>query len=399
MALDPGAFPGLIAAGATLAGMAQALAGCVSVWRFRRQPGPGQQPGRKTGLPGHEAHTAPPVSVLKPLHGDEPLLEQALTSFCLQDYPVFQIVFGLQDPADPALHVIRRLRARFPDRDIAVVIDPTPHGTNRKVANLINMQAAAKHDILVISDSDIHVAPDYLRGVVATLAEPGTGLVTSLYAGLPANPGLAAQLGATQINHAFLPGTLMARGLGRDACLGATMAIRRETLDAVGGLASVMHELADDAVLGMRVNGLGLDVRLAPTVPATTVPETAMSDLFRHELRWGRTIQSLAPIGYALSALQYPIFWALLSVAFSGGAPWSLALFAAAWGLRAGAALFMDGVLRLASVAPIWLFPLRDVLSVTIILASYGSDNVHWRGQVLSATRPRFAPTFPPIEG
>ena len=127
-----------------------------------------------------------PVTVLKPLHGDEPLLEEALASVCRQDYPTWQVVFGVQDPADTALPVVRRLQARFPDCDIAVVVDPTTHGRNRKVANLINMLPAAKHDVLVIADSDVHVAPDWLRRLVAALEAPGVGLVTTIYTGLPA---------------------------------------------------------------------------------------------------------------------------------------------------------------------------------------------------------------------
>ena len=135
-----------------------------------------------------------PVTVLKPLHGDEPLLEEALASVCRQDYPAWQVVFGVQDAADTALPVVRRLQARFPDCDIAVVVDPTPHGPNRKVANLINMLPAAKHDVLVIADSDVHVAPDWLRRLVAALEGPGVGVVTTVYTGLagprppPPNP-------------------------------------------------------------------------------------------------------------------------------------------------------------------------------------------------------------------
>ena len=219
-----------------------------------------------------------PVTVLKPLHGDEPLLEEALASVCRQDYPTWQVVFGVQDRADTALPVVRRLRARFPDRDIAVVVDPTPHGPNRKVANLINMLPAAKHDVLVIADSDVHVAPDWLRRLVAALEGPGVGVVTTVYTGLPVHgplpptpsrkgrgseyrpppplagggwgEGALATLGAMQINHYFLPGALLARAMGRQDCLGATMMLRRETLERIGGFAALVDHLADDNVLG-----------------------------------------------------------------------------------------------------------------------------------------------------
>lgn len=361
----------LSAAGAVQAGM-----GWRAVSRFCRQAR--EAPAER-----------PAVTVLKPLHGDEPLLEQALASLCAQDYPRFQIVFGLQDPADPALHILRRLHERFPGVDMAVVVDPTPHGINRKVANLINMYPAARHDVLVIADSDVHTAPDYLDQLVASLHTPGTGLVTTLYAALPASATLAGVLGATGINHGFLPGALMARDLGRRDCLGATMCLRRGTLERIGGLRALSDHLADDAVLGHLVHRLGLGVALAATVPATTIPETSMPALFHHELRWARTIRSVAPVGFVLGALQHPLGWAALALALSEGALWAWLAFALVWAARAVAAAGIDRALRLTPGAPIWWLALRDLLSLAIMLASYGSNRVAWRGQQLHAIRPR----------
>ena len=331
----------------------------------------------------------PPITILKPLHGDEPLLEEALASFCAQDYPRFQIVFGLQDPSDPALHVLRRLRARFPQVDIAMVIDPAQHGINRKVSNLINMYPHAAHDLIVIADSDIHAPSGYLADLAAELTRPGVGLVTTLYTGLEASGSVAARLGAAQINHSFLPGALLARSLGRQDCLGATMALRRETLESVGGLHALVHHLADDAVLGRLVTARGERVALASTMPGTTVPELRVSHLFAHELRWGRTIHSLAPVGFALSSLQYPLFWAALAVVFSGVEPWTLALFGSAWLVRAAAMLGVDLALGISTAVSIWLLPLRDLLSVAVIIASYGGNRVAWRGHILHISSPR----------
>ena len=370
----------LLAAALAACGLVQALAGWRALARFcarRTARGP------ETALP--------PITVLKPLHGDEPMLEQALASFCAQDYPRFQIVFGLQDPADPALHVLRRLRARFPALDMSVVVDPTTHGANRKIANLINMYPSARHDTLVIADSDIHAAPDYLRHLAAALADERAGLVTTLYVGLPANTGLPARLGAAYINNSFLPGALMARALGRQDCLGATMALSRRMLERVGGLAALSAHLADDAVLGQLVTAQGLEVRLAHTIPSTTVPETGMLRLFTHELRWARTIRSLAPLGFVLSSVQYPMAWALLATALCGAAPWSLALLACVWLGRAALARRVDRLLQRAgalpgrSISPMWLVPVRDVLSVLVMLASYADNTVAWRGQILRA--------------
>jgi ceramide glucosyltransferase len=365
------------------AGVAQALAGYIAVRRFR-------------AVAGAEPAELPGVTVLKPLYGDEPLLEAALDSICAQDYPRFQVIFGIQDPADPARQVAERVRARFPERDVLVLVDNTADGANRKVANLINMLPSARHEVLVIADSDMHAAPDYLRRIAAALAEPGTGLVTTLYTGLPANRSLIGALGATGITHGFLPGALLARALGRQDCLGATMALRRDTLAAIGGLATLLHHLADDHLLGQLVRARGLAVRLAATIPATTVAEARPGDLFRHELRWGRTIQSLAPVEFALSAVQFPLAWALLALLGSGGQEWALALLLGAWAGRAGLARGIDATLRPSRIggavpAPVWLLPLRDLMSMAVLLASYGGDRVVWRGNVMRARADGFA--------
>ena len=357
------------------AGFAQAAAGWWTARRFAVAAPPPAGP-------------RPPMSVLKPLHGDEPMLEAALASICMQDYPCFQLVCGVQDPADPAIAVVRRLQARFPGCDIALVIDRTQHGENRKIGNLMNMLPAARHDVLVIADSDVHALPDYLTCLADTLALPGTGLVTTVYSGLPANRGLPARLGATAITHTFLPGALLARGLGRQDCLGATMALRRQTLMAIGGSAALVHHLADDNVLGRLVREHGLAVRLAHTVCATTVPETGLGTLFQHELRWARTIQALVPAEYAASSIQHPLAWAALAVLLSGGAAWTLAGFFLLWAGRAAAASGLEASLGLvpwglATHVPVWLLPLRDLLSMAVFAASYVSDRVEWRGQVL----------------
>jgi ceramide glucosyltransferase len=358
-------------------GLCQCLAGWILVIRFATQA--------KT-LPAR----LPPVTILKPLCGDEPLLEEALASCCCQTYPEFQIVFGVQDIADPALAVAHRLRDRFPRRDIAIVVDDTPHGPNRKVANLINMLPSARHDVLLISDSDLHVMPNYLERLVAALEVPGTGLVTAVFVGLAAHRGWPARLGATHISHTFLPGVLIARTMGRQDCLGSTVMLQRQVLEDIGGLQPLATQLAEDNVLGQRVRGLGLTVRLADTVTAVTVPEASFRSLWQHEIRWARTIRGLAPIAHAASAAQYPLFWATMAFLLSAGARWSVALFAFAWVVRATSARGIDRTLlpRLgghAFAAPYWLLPLRDALSVIETIASYWSDEVIWRGHKLTA--------------
>ena len=261
-------------------------------------------------------------------------------------------------------------------------------GRTHKIANIINMFPAAKHDVLVIADSDIHAAPDYLDQLVAGLQAPGVGLVTTLYSGRAATRTIAGALGAAQINQSFLTGALLARALGRQDCLGATMALTRATLDRVGGLAALANHLADDAVLGRLVTAEGMRVALAATIPATTVPETCVPALFQHELRWARTIQSLAPVEFALSIVQFPLFWAALALGLSGGEPWFWIAFSAAWATRGVIGHGIDRSLGVASGLAIWWMPLRDLLSVTVIVASYRTNRVAWRGQTLRAIPP-----------
>jgi ceramide glucosyltransferase len=393
-------------------GLVQLLAAVALVARFARAKSRSAYQTRPCPLT-LPADTPPPVSVLKPLHGDEPLLEEALASVFKQDYAAIQIVFGVQDAADSALPVVRRLQARFPDHDTAVVVDATDHGLNRKIANLMNMLPAAKHDLLVIADSDVHAAPDWLGRLVAALSAPGVGLVTTIYTGLPfflaravgrstasapailpcstargdrtLSRRLPALLGALQINQYFLPGALLARALGRQDCLGATMMLRRQTLDRVGGLRALVDHLADDNVLGRLVQRLGLAVALADTVPATTVPEASLGALWRHELRWARTIRALVPGQFAASVLQYPLAWATFGILLADGAPASLLWLGIVWGVRALASYGIDRALALAARSPLWLLPLRELLSLAVMVTSYAGRKVDWRGHKLEA--------------
>jgi ceramide glucosyltransferase len=360
-------------------GLVQCVAGLVAVMRFAAAPAPAPR-------------QLPPVTILKPLCGDEPLLGDALLSCVRQDYPVFQIIFGAQDAADPALAVVRDLKEKFPERDITVIVDSTVHGRNRKVGNLINMLPSARYDVLVFSDSDLHLAPDYLVRLVAALEKPNTGLVSTLYVGRPARRTWAPRLGAAQINYSFLPGALLARALGRRDCLGNTMAVHRRTLERSGGLHALVGHVADDNVLGQRVAALGLGVDIADTVPAATVPEPTWTALWQHEMRWMRTIRALVPVPFGVSAIQYPFCWALLACVLSRGALPYVMLLGLAWAVRSAAAWGIDHALKpkfasldLAPEAPVWLLPFRDILSVVEILASYCSNQVVWRGMTMEA--------------
>ena len=360
-------------AGVAGAGVVQSAAGLALLMRQRREHAP-------------MLTEWPAITVLKPLCGGESLLDAALRSFCAQDYPKFQIVFGVQSAADAALEEVDRLRRQFPHLDMDIVINGERHGRNSKIGNLINMYPAARHEVIVISDSDIHAPPDLLRSVAGALRAPGVGLVTTLYTGMPSSRTLSGALGAAQINHSFLPGALMARGLGRQDCLGAVMALQSDTLDRIGGLAALKDQIADDALLGRLVRAQGLRVALASAIPATTVPETRLPALVSHELRWMRTVKSVAPIGFPFGAAQYPLFWATLMLAAAPDALTAWFAFGLVWIARGVLAARVDSILRTTGRLRFWYLPFRDALSVVIMVASYWSNRVAWRGQEYRVT-------------
>ena len=367
-------------------GLVQAAAGAVLAARF----------ARVLAAPPLAAPplAAPPLIVFKPLAGAEAGLEAALESFFRQDHPRFRLLFGVQDAADAAIATVERLRARFPAVDAVLVVDPTPLGRNRKIANLRNLARAAEGAaagpgaIVVIADADVLAPPDLLRRLAGALAEPRVGLVSCLYAGRPASGSLVRRLGAAAIDFAFLPGVLLSRALGRRDCLGAVMALRAETLAAVGGFPALGDWLADDNRLGQLVRARGLAVDLAPALVETMVADEGLAALLRHELRWARTIRALAPLPFAASLLQYPLAFALLAPVLAGGAGWSLGWLLAALCLRAAFARGVERSLGLARPRTLRHLWLRDLLSAGVTLAAFASDQVVWRGQTLHTDHP-----------
>jgi ceramide glucosyltransferase len=330
--------------------------------------------------PSREA-ARPPVTLLKPLHLAEPELEDNLRTFFRQDYegPV-QIVFGTRSWGDPALEIVERLRRDYPAVEVYVVAGARLGGSNPKVANLINMVAHAKHDVLILSDSDIRVGPDYVRQVTAALDEPEVGAVSCLYSGRPAG-NLWSTLAAMGIDYHFLPNARFGIALGlTEPCFGSTIALRRQTLDEVGGFESLSNVLADDYELGraIREKGYQLSIPASPTVEHVCGQMSAGA-LLRQELRWAKTNLMLAKSGYAGTLLTYPLPLALLGVLFQGFSGLSLVLTAAALGSRLVLAIRSGGMLGLGAKR-LWLLPLRDVLSFGVFVASFFGKTVTWRG-------------------
>jgi ceramide glucosyltransferase len=325
----------------------------------------------------------PPVTILKPLHGTEPGLHAHLASFCRQDYPApVQIVFGVADDTDPAVAVVRALIADFPDRDLTLVISARRHGANAKVSNLLNMQGEARHEVLIISDSDIVVPRDYLRVVVAALGERGVGLVTCLYRGATA-AGVWSRLAAAAIDYHFLPNVLVGLKLGlATPCFGSTIVITKTTLAKFGGLQSVADQLADDYALGNSVRRAGLKVAIPPLVVTHVCAERSMRDLLFHEIRWARTIRSVNSLGFTGLVITHAFPLALLG----------LALGMAAGGLTPAALLVPATLLcRYALAAELrrnfslldysfWLGPIRDLFPFVVFIASFFGRRLEWRG-------------------
>jgi ceramide glucosyltransferase len=327
------------------------------------------------------AQEQPPVSLLKPLHGEEPGLYENLRSFVEQDYPTVQIVLGANDAKDGALPVARALIQEMPGADITLVTGAPIRGSNFKVANLENMLAAARHDIVVISDSDMRVDRRYLGAVTAPLLGPSTGLVTCLYKGVSTG-GIWSELGALYINFGFLPSVLVAGALGIDrGCFGATIAMRRDALGRIGGLAPVRDELADDQRIGEAVRALGLAVVLSRYLVEARVSEPSLAHLWHHELRWARTVRTISPAGYAGSVLTHAVAIAGIGAVVSGFGLTACIFLVISVLLRWVTAAVIARALGL-TIARLWLLPVRDALSFAVFVASFFGRAVVWRGQL-----------------
>ncbi len=248
----------------------------------------------------------PPTTILKPLCGGEHELYERLRSFCEQPCPelaVDHLRRARSARSDPALGAVRRLQREFPRLDLEVVVNPLQHGSSAKVSNLLNMMPFARHEYLVIADGDVRVPPDYLVRVIAPLLDGGVGIVTCLYRGCP-RPGLWSLLGSLFVNEWFRPSVLVAALLGsREFAFGATIALRREALLRIGGFGSIANQLPDDYRLGELTRALGLRTVLSEVEVETCVDEASLGDLWRHQLRWLRTIRTVRPRGYALAGV------------------------------------------------------------------------------------------------
>lgn len=319
-----------------------------------------------------------PVTLLKPLHGLEPRLADNLATFLDQDWSApIQIVFGTNRRDDPALPIARAVPA-------AVTTDAPRLGANAKVSNLANMMPAAAHDLLILSDSDMAVPRDYVARIAAALAQPGVGAVSCLYHGR-GDAGLWSRLLAAAIDWSFTPAVMMSLALKVDQpCMGSTIALRRATLEAIGGFPALADHLADDHAIGAAVQALGLRVEMVPGLLLThACTEPSFAALWRHELRWAGTVRVVTGVRYLGLLFTNPLPLALLGLAVFPLA--GLAVAIAAIAIRLAVARRTARIVGSAPTTLVWL-PARDLLSFVVYVASFLVRRVDWRGTMLKMT-------------
>jgi len=342
--------------------------------------------------PGSHGTRPATISVLKPLCGLEPRLYANLETFCRQTHPSFQLLFGVSSATDPAVGVVNRLREAYPDLDITLVVNDAVHGVNLKVSNLINLAQHARHEVIVIADSDIAVPPDYLHTVSDPLSSGHIGVVTCLYRARRVGE-VWARLGALFIDEWFVPSVHVARAAGgRRFGFGATLALRRETLDAIGGFHELKDCVADDFWLAEYVRGLGLRTHVSELTVVTDVTERDLVSLWLRETRWLRTIRSINPLGFAFLFITFTSPWLMASWLMGLGFDWSGGAIAdstadmivdlsTSFGLSARLLLHWRTTRDWRSFwRDLPLIPLRDLLlSAEWATAAFGS-HVIWRG-------------------
>jgi ceramide glucosyltransferase len=326
----------------------------------------------------------PPITILKPVKGMDAESYENFASFCRQDYPLFQIIFAAASPADPVIPAIEKLAADFPALDIDLVVDGRTYGPNYKVCNLINAYPLAKHDIIIVCDSDIRVGKRYLREVSAPFADPGVGLVTSLYRSSEIH-GAATAIEAMGFTAEMVPNVLVALKLeGLSFALGASMGVRREALEKIGGFPALVDYLADDYQLGNKVHQAGWRLELSDYFVESVMHRESLATVLSRQLRWARTMRVSRTGGYFASGLTQPFPAALLALAVSGftfaGIVAALLLYA----VRCLTALVFSRSYLEDGIFPRWLLllPLRDLFAFVTWALAFTGQKVRWRGHL-----------------
>jgi len=330
----------------------------------------------------------PPVTILKPIYGLDAELLKNLRSFCQQDYPEYQIIFGIHNDKDLALPIVKKILKEFKNIDVSYVVDSRIYGCNHKVSNLINMFPTAKHDYLLVADSDMRVPPNYLSELMSPFADSSVGAVTSLYSG-SARGKLASSLNAMFINEWFLPSVLISRILQPiKFCLGATMIVRRDLLKKIGGFKTLSNYLADDYMLGKLISELGYNIHLSDFIVENIVEEASFKDLMLHELRWARTLRRVEPLGYLCTFLTDTLVISSIAAVTlfmtTQNAGLSLLPILLVFLGRIVLHSRTKQITGSSSAGSIWLIPLRDILSFSIRVISFTGTSIQWRNNAFN---------------
>lgn len=330
-------------------------------------------------------HSPRPVTILKPLHGSEPGLFLRLAALCRQQYGAkIQLVCGTQESTDPANAVVRLLQRLYPSSEIDLVIDDRLRGENPKVANLVNMEAKARHEILVLSDSDIVVEDHFIGRIAAELDNTRVGAVTCLYCGIGSG-SMWSQVSALNINAQFLPNVIVALTFGAaKPCFGSAIAMRRDVLKRIGGLQAYLDELADDYAIGKAVRDAGLEVVVTRWAVGHVCLERSLRSFWAHHIRTSRTIRSIDPIGYVGTIFMHPTMLAVIAVLT--GAQHPIALPGIAFASRAFLNFSIARTFNLQRQA-LWLLALHDAVSFAVFLCSFFRAAIEWRGETYRVLR------------
>lgn len=342
--------------------------------------------GRSDSASMERNQVLPSVTVLKPLHGMEPLLEECLESFFRQDYPTYELIFGARAKSDPALAVVESLRRKYPHIPAQIVLSGEPSYPNAKVHLMEKMSPVAAHPVLVISDSDVRVTPDYLEQVVAPMLDPNVGMVTCLYRGVSSG-GFWSRLEALGMSIEMSSGVLVANLLeGMKFALGPTMVIRKDVLDGWGGFGVLRDYCADDFVMGSLTAEAGKTVVLSHHVIDHIVLNRTARPSLLHQLRWMKSSRFSRRLGHLGTGLTFAMPFGLLGLTagwISGNRTLGLGLLGAAIANRVVQALVVGwGVTRdRDSALYCWLYPLRDLLGFILWCGSFSGSEIVWRGE------------------
>jgi len=331
-----------------------------------------------------QAGHTPPVTIIKPVKGMDAESYENFASFCCQDFPRFQIIFAAASPSDPVIPVIEKLAADYPAVDMELVVDGRIYGPNYKVCNLINAFPKAKHDIIIVCDSDIRVGESYLREVCAPFADQSVGLVTSLYRSSVV-PGAATAIEAMGFTAEMVPHVMVALRLeGLSFALGASMAVRREALEGIGGFQALVDYLADDYQLGNKVHRAGWVLALSDYFVESMMHREELTTVLSRQLRWARTMRVSRPGGYFASGLTQPFPAALLALIVSGFSAAGVAAALILYAVRSITALAFSRLYLRDGIFPrrLWLLPIRDMFAFATWLLAFAGQRVRWRGHL-----------------